>query len=400
MIRVLLIHTFGLKECYFSQAITDKIASFCTEPIKSTKVESTTHLFSKIKCLFKTTDTEAIERILKELESKNSFILHYEIINYTHYIKSSQLSHTKYILTLMAASDITQNLKTISKQIKKFNIIIDRITPNSIINQNSRDHTVKSVLKIELIGTQVKISNLRKQLNRWAYEQKTDFILTNQTYGNTNKNLICFDMDSTLIKTEVIDELAKHANVEDQVKTITEKAMQGEIDFNTSFSKRVQLLKGINETVMQDIAQNLPLTEGFESLFALLSRYNYKTAIISGGFHYFAHHLQNKFGIDYIFTNNLEIADGKLTGNYIEPIINGEVKSRLVYELAEQENIKQIDTIAIGDGANDIPMLKNAGVGIAFHAKPIVKREVEHSINFMGLDSLIYILNLTDNEFI
>ena len=400
MKSVLLIHTFALKECYFSDAITDKIGPYCVKPIKNTEVESNTHLFINIKCLFKTIDTEAITSIVRELTIKNNYTLHYEILNYTHYRNSIQLSHTKYTLTLMSASDIIQHIETIIGQINKLNIIIEKIIPCNTVNNNKTNNTVNSVLKIELIGTNTTISDLRKKLNKWAYHHKSDFVILNNVTANTNKKLVCFDMDSTLIKTEVIDELAKHANVENKVKAITEKAMRGEIDFNTSFTKRVQLLKGVNETVMQETAKNLPLTEGFETLFTLLHRYKYKTAIISGGFHYFAHHLQNRFGIDYIFTNNLEIVDGILTGNYIEPIINGEVKSRLVNDLAEKEQIKQIHTIAIGDGANDIPMLQSAGVGIAFHAKPIVKKEIEHSINFMGLDSLIYILNLTENELI
>jgi phosphoserine phosphatase len=212
------------------------------------------------------------------------------------------------------------------------------------------------------------------------------------------RRLVCFDMDSTLIRTEVIDELADRAGVGEQVRRITESAMRGEIDFTESFKLRVALLKGLDVRVMQQIAENLPITDGVERMMTVLKRSGYKTAILSGGFTYFGEYLKRRFGFDYVYANELEIgADGKLTGRYVGDIVDGKRKKELLCLLSQVENINIAQTIAVGDGANDLPMLSAAGLGIAFHAKPKVKAEAQQSISTIGLDGVLYFLGFKDS---
>ncbi len=211
-----------------------------------------------------------------------------------------------------------------------------------------------------------------------------------------SRRLVCFDMDSTLIQTEVIDELAVAAGVGSQVKAITEAAMRGELDFSASFRQRVALLCGLDAAVMERIAEHLPLTEGAERLCSVLKRLGYRLAILSGGFTFFGRHLQRRLGIDLVHANELEISDGRLTGRHLGPIIDAAAKARLLREIASSEGIMQQQVIAVGDGANDLQMLSAAGLGIAFHAKPLVRASAGHAISTLGLDALLYLLGLRD----
>ena len=222
-------------------------------------------------------------------------------------------------------------------------------------------------------------------------ETGVDIAFQEDNIYRRNRRLVCFDMDSTLIQTEVIDELARRAGVYDEVSAITESAMRGEIDFKQSFQKRVGLLKGIDVSVMKDIAENLPLTEGAERLFATLKKYGYKTAILSGGFNYFGNYLKGKLGIDYVFANELEVADGKLTGRHVGDIVDGDKKAEMLKLLAFKEDLHLEQVIAVGDGSNDLPMIQLAGLGIAFHAKPKVKATAQHAISENGLDAILYL---------
>ena len=230
-----------------------------------------------------------------------------------------------------------------------------------------------------------------------ARKLEMDFSLQLDNMYRRMRRLICFDMDSTLIETEVIDELADRAGVGPQVRAITESAMRGEIDFNESFTRRVALLKGLDVSVMREIAESLPITEGVDRLMYVLKRYGYKIAILSGGFTYFGNYLKEKYGIDYVYANELEVEDGKLTGRYVGDIVDGKRKAELLRLIAQVEKVDIEQTIAVGDGANDLPMLSLAGLGIAFHAKPKVAANAKQSINTIGLDGVLYFLGFKDS---
>ena len=231
-----------------------------------------------------------------------------------------------------------------------------------------------------------------------AEESAVDVLLLPPDLSLRRFRVACFDMDSTLIETEVIDELAMRAGVGDKVKAITERAMRGEIDFIESFTERVALLKGLDVSVMHDIAEHLPITEGLERMMTQLHRTGYKTAILSGGFTYFGNYLKERYGFDYVYANELEFGpDGKLTGRYVGEVVDGRRKAELLRILAQVEKIDIAQTIAVGDGANDLPMLATAGLGIAFHAKPKVKATAEQSISTIGLDGVLYFLGFKDS---
>ncbi|MBB6521076.1 phosphoserine phosphatase SerB [Pseudoteredinibacter isoporae] len=204
--------------------------------------------------------------------------------------------------------------------------------------------------------------------------------------------LACFDMDSTLIQVEVIDELAKAAGVGEQVAAVTEAAMRGELDFRESFIQRMSTLKGLDEAVLADIAANIPLSPGMPELIRGLKDLGFKTAIFSGGFDYFAGQLQQRFGFDQIFANRLDIVDGKVTGQAKGDIVDAERKAQLLEQLANEYDLPMSSTIAVGDGANDLLMLAKAGMGVAYRAKPIVRDQAQFSISQLGLDAVLYLL--------
>lgn len=247
-------------------------------------------------------------------------------------------------------------------------------------------------------GTPQNLNLIHEKFVNLSGELDIDISFQKDNIYRRNRRLICFDMDSTLIKTEVIDELADRAGVGEEVRAITEAAMRGELDFNESFKKRVSLLKGLDESAMTEIAENLPIMDGADRLMHILKKCGYKIAILSGGFNFFGNYLKKRFGVDYLYANELEIIDGKLTGNYIGEIVNGNKKAELLKFLAKEENIDLEQVIAVGDGANDLPMLNIAGLGIAFHAKPKVKENARQSISNIGLDGVLYFLGFRDRH--
>jgi phosphoserine phosphatase len=225
-----------------------------------------------------------------------------------------------------------------------------------------------------------------------------DIAFQRESIHRRNRRLFAFDMDSTLIQGEVIDELAKLKGVGEEVAQITAAAMRGELVFKQSFTKRLSLLRGLPEEELKKVLASIPLAEGAERLISALNLLGYKTAILSGGFTFFGEHLQQRLGIDYVFANELEIAGGAVTGKVRGEIVDGKRKAELLREIAEKENISLDQVVAIGDGANDLPMLSIAGMGIAFHAKPLVRKSANHSLSFLGLDSLLYLIGVRDRD--
>lgn len=306
----------------------------------------------------------------------------------------------RYILTLLGRHITARHISEISKIIANQGLNIDtitRLTGRMPLDANTEMAT-KACIEFSVRGNPKDKTKMQSDILRLTSELNFDVSMQEDTMYRRCRRLICFDMDSTLIRTEVIDELADRAGVGPQVRAITESAMRGEIDFCESFTRRVALLKGLDVSVMKDIADNLPITEGVEKLMSVLKRSGYKTAILSGGFTYFGQSLKNRFGFDYVYANELEIGpDGKLTGRYVGDIVDGKRKRELLKLLAQVENIDIAQTIAVGDGANDLPMLSEAGLGIAFHAKPKVKAEASQSISTIGLDGVLYFLGFKDS---
>ena len=304
----------------------------------------------------------------------------------------------RYILTLLGRKLTAQQIAGATHLLADQGLNIDAIRRlTGRIPLDERKARVRACIEFSVRGTPRDTEELQRDLMKLSNRLEMDFSFQKDTMYRRMRRLICFDMDSTLIKTEVIDELAERAGVGEQVRAITERAMRGEIDFRESFTERVALLKGLDESVMKDIAEHLPITEGVERMMYVLKKYGYKIAILSGGFTYFGNYLKEKFGIDYVYANNLEIVDGKLTGRYLGDIVDGRRKAELLQLIAQVENVDIAQTIAVGDGANDLPMLSVAGLGIAFHAKPKVKANARQSINTIGLDGVLYFLGFKDS---
>lgn len=311
----------------------------------------------------------------------------------------NQQGKNRYILTLLGRKITAQQIAETTQIIinQKLNIdTIKRLTGRIPLDETKSN--IRACVEFSLRGTPLNPTQMQKELMALSRNLGVDYSLQEDSMYRRMRRLICFDMDSTLIQTEVIDELAMRAGVGDQVKAITASAMRGEIDFKQSFKKRVSLLKGLDESVMIEIAKNLPITEGVDRLMYVLKKHGYKVAILSGGFTYFGKYLQKKYDIDYVYANQLEIKEGKLTGHYLGEIVDGQRKVELLHEIAAKEKVDIAQTIAVGDGANDLPMLNEAGLGIAFHAKPKVKENAEQSINTIGLDGVLYFLGFKDSH--
>ena len=310
-----------------------------------------------------------------------------------------QQGKDRHIVTLLARKVSAAHITAVTSIAKQRGLNIDKITRLSgRIDLDNLDEKTKACVELSVRGTPESLSELRQEFLELSARMEVDVAFQEDNVFRRNRRLVCFDMDSTLIEAEVIDELAKAAGVGDQVIEITEAAMRGELDFSESFKRRLGLLKGLDEEVLEGIADNLQVTEGAEKLIRTLNKLGYKTAILSGGFTYFGRYLQRKLGIDYVYANELEIEDGKVTGNVSGTIVDGKRKAELLSELATRENIALEQVIAVGDGANDLPMLSIAGLGIAYRAKPLVKAHARQSISTLGLDAILYLIGLGDRD--
>ena len=305
----------------------------------------------------------------------------------------------RYILTVLGRQLSARQIQAATQILADQGLNIDsiiRLTGRKSIKQLDK-HT-RACIQFSLRGEPVDRQAMQSELMRMSQRMEIDFSFQKDDMFRRMRRLICFDMDSTLIQTECIDELAERNGVGAEVRAITERAMRGEIDFKESFTRRVALLKGLDVSVMRDIAEHLPMTEGVDRLMSVLKTCGYKIAILSGGFTYFGSYLQRRYGIDYVYANELEIGeDGKLTGRYVGEIVDGHRKAELLKLIAQVEKVNLAQTIAVGDGANDLPMISEAGLGIAFHAKPRVVANAEQSINTIGLDGVLYFLGFKDS---
>lgn len=333
------------------------------------------------------TSNENVGRVMKDLlyktTSMGNILRFYPISKEDYEQWVSMQGKNRYILTLLGRKLTARQISATTHILSQQNLNIDgirRLTGRIPLDEEKAN--IRACIEFSVRGTPKDIDLMQAQLFKIAREQEVDYSFQQDNMYRRMRRLICFDMDSTLIQTEVIDELA----------------MRGEIDFRESFRKRVALLKGLDESVMQDIAEHLPMTEGVDRLMFVLKKYGYKIAILSGGFTYFGNYLKERFGLDYVYANELEIKNGKLTGNYVGEIVDGPRKAALLRQIADKEQVDIAQTIAVGDGANDLPMLATAGLGIAFHAKPKVTANAQQAINTIGLDGVLYFLGFKDSQ--
>lgn len=306
---------------------------------------------------------------------------------------------TRHIVTLLSRRIRGEEIARLSEVVARHGLSIDKITRLSgRVSLDAENTSDKACVEFSVRGDFPDPEAARREFLALAQSLGADIACQQDSMFRRNRRLVAFDMDSTLIEAEVIDELARHAGVGAEVAAITESAMRGELDFAQSFRRRVALLEGLDEAVLEEVAAGLRLTEGAERLLHVLRRLGLRTAIISGGFGYFARKVQQRLGIDVIYANELDIEDGRVTGRVREPIVDGARKATLLREIAAREGISLEQVIAVGDGANDLPMLSIAGLGIAFRAKPVVKASARHSITTLGLDGILYLLGISDRE--
>ncbi|HBD96192.1 MAG: phosphoserine phosphatase SerB [Spirochaetes bacterium GWF1_31_7] len=305
----------------------------------------------------------------------------------------------RYIVSLVSRKLTAKQISKVSEVIYNQGLNIDsvnRLSGRISLHEDNNLH--KACVELTVRGNPESIESIQASFMDISQTDGVDIAFQKDDVYRRNRRLVCFDMDSTLIQTEVIVELAKAHGVGEKVHEITEAAMRGEIDFKESFKQRVALLEGLDISVMKKIADNLPITEGAHTLISNLKKFGYKIAVLSGGFTYFGEHLQKILGIDYVYANELEIKDEKLTGKHCGEIVDGERKALLLRQIADESNISLAQVIAVGDGANDLPMINIAGLGIAYHAKPIVKKNAKHSISTVGLDGILYLLGFRDRD--
>ncbi len=310
----------------------------------------------------------------------------------------SRQGKSRYVITLLGKEITAKQVSLVTQALADRNLNIDsikRLTGRPALDASDLD-SLRSCVEFSVRGELCDKHELAARFMEISAEEGVDISFQKDDMYRRNRRLICLDMDSTLTKSECIDELAERAGVGEEVKAITLSAMRGEIDFKESFRRRVALLKGLDASVLDEIAQSIPLQDGAERLLTVLKRCGFKIAVLSGGFTFAGKPLKDRFGIDYLYANNLEIVDGKLTGNYLGDIVDGKRKAELLGLIAQMEHIELEQVIAVGDGANDLPMLNEAGLGIAFHAKPTVKANAQQSISTIGLDGILYFLGFRD----
>lgn len=316
---------------------------------------------------------------------------------FQHWVKSQ--GKFRFLVTVLGREIAAGQLASISAAVSDHGFNIDRIERLSgRLSLSGRLENANACVELEISGESDASPALRYQLMQLTQQHEIDIAIQRESIYRRNRRLFAFDMDSTLIQGEVIDELARMHGVGEQVSAITAAAMRGELDFRQSFTRRISLLKGLPESRVRELLQLIPLAEGAERLISTLKSLGYKTAVLSGGFTFFGEHLQRLLGLDYVFANQLEIENGLVTGRVAGEIVDGKKKAALLQALADAENISLDQIVAVGDGANDLPMLSLAGMGIAFHAKPVVRSSASHALSHLGLDSLLYLIGVRDRD--
>ena len=397
--EIILININGADRPGVTAALTEILAKNNAVILDIGQADIHNHLSLSI--LFQSTEGNSGD-ILKELLFKSYELdvnIRFNPITEQEYSKwVGMQGKNRYIITILSRKLTAKQIAGVSRIVAEQDMNIDdikRLTGRIPLDENAR--TPKASVEFSVRGTPKNKECMKAEFMKLSTELEMDISLQEDSMYRRMRRLICFDMDSTLIETEVIDELAIRAGVGDQVKAITEAAMRGEIDFCESFRQRCALLKGLDVSVMQEIAENLPITEGVDRLMRILKKVGFKIAILSGGFTYFGNFLKQKYNIDYVYANELEIENGKLTGNHVGDIVDGKRKAELLRLIAQVENVDIRQTVAVGDGANDLPMISIAGLGIAFHAKPKVKATAKQSISTIGLDGILYFLGYKDS---
>ena len=401
-IEIVQVNIFGVDKPGLTTAFTEILARY--DAFVLDIGQANIHQSLTLGILFRTTKDKS-GFIMKELLFKASELgeqIRFTLIpveDYNAWV--SRQGKNRYIITLLGRTISARQIADVSNVIFRHGLNIDaikRLTGRMALEVDA--NTAKSAIEFSIRGMLTSDERHAVQADLMTVSSRggIDFSFQKDDLFRRARRLICFDMDSTLIGTECIDELAARAGVGDKVKEITASAMRGEIDFTESFTRRVALLEGLDESAMEDIARNLPYNEGLERMMTILKRVGYKTAILSGGFTYFGRFLQQKFGFDYVYANDLEIKDGKLTGKYLGEVVDGRRKAELLRLLCQFEGIDLAQAVAVGDGANDLPMLNLAGLGIAYHAKPKVMATAKQSISTIGLDGLLYFLGLKDSR--
>lgn len=317
---------------------------------------------------------------------------------YAHWVEGA--GRPRYIFTLLGRRITADHIARMAAVITENDLNIEdivRLSGREPLYKSSGQQS-RACIELTVRGQPLDLDSMKQRFLEISQQLDVDIAFQEDSIWRRNRRLVVFDMDSTLIQQEVIDELADRAGVGEQVRAITEQAMHGELDFRESLRRRVALLEGLDAGVLEDVARNLSLTEGAERLIRTLKTFGYRTAIISGGFSYFGRYLQGKLGVDYVHANELELADGRVTGRVTGEIVDGERKALLLREIAAAENLALDQVIAVGDGANDLPMLRLAGLGIAFRAKPVVKQSARQSLSTLGLDGILYLIGIKDAE--
>lgn len=347
--------------------------------------------------------SEAVKNVLYAMHERNLQVRFTPITEAAYRDWVAQQGKERHIVTLLGRQISAEDIAALTAILANHGLNIDamtRLSGRTPLDVDPQSNQGQACIEFSARGSPQNSAQLRADFTALSARLNVDIAFQADNMYRRTRRLVCFDMDSTLIEAEVIDELAKAAGVGEQVAAITEAAMRGELDFKQSFARRMALLKGLDESVLADVAASLRFTEGCERLMATLKKLGYKTAILSGGFNYFGCFIQARLGVDYVFANELEIVDGKVTGRVVGDVVDGPRKAQLLRELALKENITLEQVIAVGDGANDLPMLSVAGLGIAFRAKPLVKASAKQAISNLGLDAILYLMGLRDRDII